>query len=118
VDLVGQKLGKVEADPLVPEVFKNEKTGNTKVDEGKSGEGGRPSEGDDKPFCFRCYKPGYGKLVCTTRLRCEICGGNEHMTGKCHILKQPRFVSSSLWLRYEWDGVLSYTACVDQSREK
>jgi hypothetical protein len=40
VDLVGQKLGKVEADPLVPEVFKNEKTGKAKVDEGKSGEGG------------------------------------------------------------------------------
>jgi hypothetical protein len=87
VDLVGQKSGKVEADPPVPEVFKNEKAGKAKIDDGKSVEGGRPSVGDDKPFCFRCYKPRHGKLVCTIKLRCEICGSNEHMTSKCHILK-------------------------------
>jgi hypothetical protein len=55
-----QKAGKAEAgEPQVPEVFKNEKAGKAKVDEGQS------SEGDDKPFCFRCYKPGHGKLVCS-----------------------------------------------------
>jgi hypothetical protein len=79
-----QKAEKAEAgESHVPEVFKNEKARKAKVDEGQS------SEGDDKPFCFRCYIPGHGKLVCTTKLWCDICGSNEHMTGKCPILKQP-----------------------------
>jgi hypothetical protein len=78
-----QKAGKaVATEPHVPEVFKNEKVGMTKVDEGRSG------EADDKPFCFRCYKPGHGKLICTAKLWCNICGSNEHMTGRCPILKQ------------------------------
>jgi hypothetical protein len=53
--------------------------------EGQSGE-------DDTPFYFRCYKPGHGKLVCTTKLWCDICGSTEHMTGRCPILKQPRLL--------------------------
>jgi hypothetical protein len=89
VDLRGQETRKAEADPQVPEVFKTEKAGKAKVDEGRAGEGARSSEGNDKPFCFRCYKPRHGKLVCTAKLRCEICGSNEHMTSKCPILKQP-----------------------------
>jgi hypothetical protein len=93
LDPRGQKSGEAEADPPVPELFKTDKVSKGKVDEGRSGEGGRPSEGDDKPFCFRCYKPGHGKLVCTAKLRCEICGSNEHMAGKCHILKQPHLLA-------------------------
>jgi hypothetical protein len=82
VDFRAQKTWRAEAVPQVPEVFKNEKAGKAKVDEGRSSEGGRADVGDDKPFCFRCYKPGHGKLVCTTKLRCDICGNNEHMTGR------------------------------------
>jgi hypothetical protein len=92
-DLRMQKSGKAEAKPHVPEVFTTEKASKAKVDEGGSGEGGRSGEGDDNPFCIHCYKPGHGKLVCTTKLRCNICGSNEHMTGKCPILKQPRLLA-------------------------
>jgi hypothetical protein len=92
-DFRAQKTWRAEAVPQVPEVFKNEKAGKAKVDEGRSSEGGRADVGDDKPFCFRCYKPGHGKLVCTTKLRCDICGNNEHMTGRCPILKQPRLLA-------------------------
>jgi hypothetical protein len=31
--------------------------------------------------------------VCTGKLRCGICDSNEHMMGKCPILKQPRFLA-------------------------
>jgi hypothetical protein len=31
--------------------------------------------------------------VCTAKLRYEICGSNEHMTGKCPILKQPHLLA-------------------------
>jgi hypothetical protein len=42
-----QKAGKtVATEPHIPEVFKNEKAGKMKVDEGRS------SEADDKPFGF------------------------------------------------------------------
>jgi hypothetical protein len=54
------------------------------VDEGTS-----HAEGKDKPFCFRCWKPGHGKLDCVAQLLCEICDSKEHLTGKCPILKQP-----------------------------
>jgi hypothetical protein len=74
-------------EPKVLEVFKNEKAGKAKVDEGQSG------EGDDKPFYFHCYKLGHGKLVCTAKLWCDIYGSNEHMTRKCPILKQPRLLA-------------------------
>jgi hypothetical protein len=43
--------------------------------------------------CFHCYKPGHGKLVCTVKLWCDICDNNEHMTGKCPILNQPRLLA-------------------------
>jgi hypothetical protein len=75
------------SEPKALEVFKNEKAGKANVDEGQSG------EGEDKPFCFRCYKLGHGKLVCKAKLWCDICGSNEHMTGKCPILKQPRLLA-------------------------
>jgi hypothetical protein len=48
-----RKQGRLSLILKVPEVFKNEKAGKVKVDEGRSG-GGRADEGDDKPFCFRC----------------------------------------------------------------
>jgi hypothetical protein len=80
------KTGRAEAEPQAPKVFKNEKVCKVKVDEGRSVEGGRAEAGDDKPFCFHCYKPGHGKLVCTAKLRYHICGSNEHMTGRCPIL--------------------------------
>jgi hypothetical protein len=77
-----QKAGKMmDSNLQVSEVFKNEKVGKAKVDEGRS------RGTDDKPFCFRCYKPGHGKLACTAKLWCDICGSNEHMTGRCPILK-------------------------------
>jgi hypothetical protein len=69
-----------------PEVFKNQKAGKGKVDEGSFGEG-------TKPFCFRCYKPGHAKLECMVKLLCDICGSNEHLTGRCLILKQPRLMA-------------------------
>jgi hypothetical protein len=72
-----------QSKPQAPEVFKAQKPGKAKVDEGSS------AKGKDKPFCFRCYKPGHGKLQCTTKLLCEICGNTDHLTGKCPILKQP-----------------------------
>jgi hypothetical protein len=70
-----------QSEPQVPEVFKAQKPGKAKVDEGSS------AEGKDKPFCFRCYKPGHGKPQCTTKLLCEICSNTDHLTGKCPILK-------------------------------
>jgi hypothetical protein len=83
-----QKAVKTEvSEPKVPEVFKNEKAGKTKVEEGQSG------EGEDKPFCFQCYKLGHGKLVCKAKLWCDICGSNDHMTGKCAILKLSRLLA-------------------------
>jgi hypothetical protein len=39
-------------EPREPEVFKEQKPGKSKVDEGQSIE-------KEKPFCFRCYKPGH-----------------------------------------------------------
>jgi hypothetical protein len=96
-----QKAGKAEmSEPKVPEVFKNEKPGKMKVDEGQLG------EGDDKPFCFRCYKLGHGKLVCIAKLWCDICGSNEHMTGRCPILKQPRLPAHPC--RYDVSGLGFY----------
>jgi hypothetical protein len=74
-------------EPKVPKVFKNEKAGKVKVDEGQSG------EGDDKPFHFLLLQTGHSKLVCTTKLWCDICGSNEHMTRKCPILKQSRLLA-------------------------
>jgi hypothetical protein len=68
-------------EPHAPEVFKNQKACKAKVDEGSSMEG-------SKPF-FRCYKHGHGKLECMAKLLCDICGNNEHITGRCPILKQP-----------------------------
>jgi hypothetical protein len=50
------------SESKVPEVFKNVKSGKMKVEEGQSG------EGEDKPFCFLCYKLGHGKLVCKAKL--------------------------------------------------
>jgi hypothetical protein len=83
-----QKDGKAEMSELkVPKVFKNEKPGKMRIDEGQLG------EGEDKPFYFRCYKMGHGKLVCKAKLWCDICGSNEHMTGRCPILKQPRLLA-------------------------
>jgi hypothetical protein len=76
-----------QSEPQVPEVFKAQKLGKAKVDEGSS------AEGKDKPFFFRCYKPGHGKLQCTIKLLCEICGNTDHLTGKCPILKQPRLLA-------------------------
>jgi hypothetical protein len=74
------------SEPSVPEVFKNQKPGKAKVEEGHLGEG-------NKSFCFRCYKPGHGILQCTAKLLCEICGSNDHLTGRCPILKQPRLMA-------------------------
>jgi hypothetical protein len=70
------------------EVFKSQKAGKAKVDEGSSGEG-------SKPFCFRCYKPGHGKLECKTKLFCDICATTKHLIGRCPILKQPRLLAHS-----------------------
>jgi hypothetical protein len=75
-----------QPEPSVPEVFKSQKAGKAKVDEGQSGEG-------SEPFCFRCYKPGHGKLECKAKLLCDICASNEHFTGRCPILKQPRLMA-------------------------
>jgi hypothetical protein len=66
--------------PHVPGVFKAQKPGKAKVDEGSAGE-------KEKPFCFLCYKPGHGKLECIAKLLCDICGSREHLTGKYPILK-------------------------------
>jgi hypothetical protein len=71
----------------VPEGFKAQKEGKTKVDKGQH------SEGKEKLFCFRCYKPGHGKLECISKLLCDICDSQEHLTGKCPILKQPRLLA-------------------------
>jgi hypothetical protein len=71
----------------VPEGFKAQKEGKTKVDKGQH------SEGKYKLFCFRCYKPGHGKLECISKLHCDICDSQEHLTGKCPILKQPRLLA-------------------------
>jgi hypothetical protein len=67
-------------------VFKNQKAGKGKVDEGSSGEG-------NKPFCFRCYKPEHGKLECVAKLHCDICWSSENLTGCCPILKQSRLLA-------------------------
>jgi hypothetical protein len=75
-----------QAKPAAPEVFKNQKAGKAKIDEGSLGEG-------NKPFYFRCYKPGHGKLQCVAKLYCDICGSNEHLTGRCPVLKQPRLLA-------------------------
>jgi hypothetical protein len=75
-----------QQEPTVPEVFKNQKAGKTKVEEGSSGEG-------NKSFCFRCCKPGHGKLECKTKLLCDICASTEHLTRRCPILKQPRLMA-------------------------
>jgi hypothetical protein len=72
-------------EPRVPEVFKEQKAGKAKVEEGQSG------KGKEKLFCFRCYKPCHGKLECTTNLLCEI--STDHLIGKCLILKQPRLLA-------------------------
>jgi hypothetical protein len=74
-------------EPRVPEVFKAQKAGKVKVDEGQS------AEGKEKPFCFRCYKPGHEKLECTAKPLCDICSSTDHLTGKCPILKQPRLLA-------------------------
>jgi hypothetical protein len=71
---------------VVPEVFKAQKASKAKVEENASGEG-------TKPFCFRCYKPGHGKLECKAKLFCDICASTEHLTGRCPILKQPRLLA-------------------------
>jgi hypothetical protein len=71
-----------------PEVFMTQKAGKTKLEVGLSA-----SEGKEKPFCFRCWKPGHGKLECVAKLLCDICGNTEHLTGKCPILKQPRLLA-------------------------
>jgi hypothetical protein len=75
-----------QLEPPVPEVFKTQKAGKAKIDEGQ------PPKGKEKPFCFRCYKPGHGKLDFTTKLHCDICDSHDHLTGKCPILKQPRLL--------------------------
>lgn len=73
-------------EPVVPAAFLAQKAGKAKVEEVA------PSEGKEtnKPFCFRCYKPGHGKLDCVAQLLCNICESTEHHTSKCSILKQPR----------------------------
>jgi hypothetical protein len=75
----GQR-GQTQLEPHVPETFKEQKPRKARVDEGNAVE-------KEKPFCFRCYKPGHGKLECFAKLLCDICGSREHLTGKCHILK-------------------------------
>jgi hypothetical protein len=81
---LGMAGGGVELPaPLVSNVFMEQKAGKAKVDEG--GAAGANVK-DTKKFCFRCYKPGHGKLECIAKLLCEICGN----TDKCPILKQPR----------------------------
>jgi hypothetical protein len=75
-----------QQEPEVPEVFKTPKAGKAKIEEGSSGEG-------NKPFCFRCYKTGHGKLECKEKLFCDICGSTEHLTRRCPILKQPRLLA-------------------------
>jgi hypothetical protein len=74
----------------VPEVFKAQEAGKAKVDEGSLGDA-------SKPFCFRCYKPGHGKLECNAKLFCDICASSEHLTGRCPILKQPRLMFHKFW---------------------
>jgi hypothetical protein len=71
-------------------VFLAQKGGKAKVEEGGTAE---TKAKDTKKFCFRCYKPGHGKLECKAELLCEICGSNEHLTSKCPILKQPRIMA-------------------------
>jgi hypothetical protein len=85
-----QSAATPHAEPPVPEVFKMQKVGKAKVEEGQFGEG---IDKSDKPFCFHCYKPGHGKLYCTAKLLCEIYGNTEHLTGRCPILKQPRLLA-------------------------
>jgi hypothetical protein len=85
----GAERRPTQSESLVPEVFKAQKLGKAMVDEGSS------SDSKDKPFCFRCYKPGHGKFQCTIKLLCEICGNTDHLTGKCPILKQPRLLAHS-----------------------
>jgi hypothetical protein len=64
-------------------VFRAQKPGKAKIDEGSS------AEGKEKPVYFHCYKPGHEKIECMEKLYCDICGSNDHLTGKCPILKQP-----------------------------
>jgi hypothetical protein len=71
-----------------PGVFLAQKAEKSKVEEGLSA-----SEGKEKSFCFRCWKPGHGKLECVAKLLCDICGNTEHLTRKCPILKQPRLLA-------------------------
>jgi hypothetical protein len=71
---------------MVPKVFKAQKASKAKVDEGQN------SEGEEKLFCFCCYKLGHGKLECTTKIHCDICDSHEHLTDKCPVLKQSRLL--------------------------
>jgi hypothetical protein len=75
-----------QQEPAVPEVFKAQNTGKPMVEENAWGEG-------TKPFYFRCYKPGHGKLECKAKLFCDICGSTKHLTCRCPILKQPRLLA-------------------------
>jgi hypothetical protein len=72
-----------QQEPAAPEVFNAQKAAKAKIEEGSSGEGIKPF----KPFCFRCYKPGHGKLECKVKLFCDICASTEHLTRRCPILK-------------------------------
>jgi hypothetical protein len=63
-DLMNQNSNNTQQsqqEPEVPEVFKDQKSGKAKIEEGSSGEG-------NKLFCFRCYKLGHGKLECKAKL--------------------------------------------------
>jgi hypothetical protein len=51
--------GTEQAPPPVPEVFLAQKGGKAKVEEGGTAE---TKAKDTKKFCFRCCKPGHGKL--------------------------------------------------------
>jgi hypothetical protein len=70
-----------------PEIFKAQKPGKAKVEEGSS------VEGKENPFFFRCYKPGHGKLECIAKLLCDICGSTDQLKGRCPVLKQPHFLA-------------------------
>jgi hypothetical protein len=56
--------------------------------------------------------------VCTAKLRCDICGSNKHMTGKCPILKHPRLLAHPCGYDVSGLGFLSYAACADLFKEK
>jgi hypothetical protein len=71
-------------EPPVLDVFRAQKAGKANAVE---------TDEKEKPFCFWCYKPGHSKQNCIAKLKCEICGSTEHLTGKCPILKQPRLLA-------------------------